>query len=60
MWIRLSVTAVWTVSPEDEEIARELLKNPLKDVILDYIFDGQASGNQDISQPTITAEELED
>lgn len=59
MRITLSATAVWTVSPNDEKMAQKLLKEQPKDVILDYLEDA-LRGSPEMSQLTITAEELKD
>lgn len=58
MKIGLSATAVWTVSPEDEETARKLLEEQPEDVILDYIQEGLSEGS--VSHPVVEATELED
>ncbi len=59
MKIKLSATAVWIVNPHDEEMARELLKEQPKNVILDNL---QSALHRDpeVGYPTITAEELVD
>ena len=59
MRIGLSATAVWTVNPEDEKMARKLLDEQPEEVLLDYISEA-LKGNGEVPRPTITAEELED
>ena len=57
MRIKLSATAVWVVSPKDEEMARKFLEEQPKDVILDNLQEALLR-DPEITHPTITAEEL--
>ena len=39
MKVRLEVSTVWNVHPDDETLARGVLKNQPVDVVTDYIID---------------------
>lgn len=61
MRIKLTATTVWEVAPEDEEMAKDLLKDQPGGIIIDYIEDAfHLSADPYMSVPVCTAELLED
>lgn len=60
MIVKITASCMWKVSKEDEEIARDLIRDKPGDIILDYLQDALMGNDKELLPFQASVEELED
>lgn len=58
MLVKITASCFWHVSKEDKEIAKDLMKDKPEDIILDYLQDALAGGDEELTNLKVSVEEL--
>lgn len=58
MRVKLTSSCIWNVPPEDEEVARDLIKNEPKDVVLEYLQDALIGKDEELVQFKVVVAEF--
>lgn len=58
MLVKITASCFWNVSEEDEKIARNLIEQEPKDVVLDYLQDALAGHDEELTHFEVSVEEV--
>lgn len=58
MRVKLTASCIWNVRPEDEEVARDLVKNEPKEIVLDYLQDALIGKDEELVQFKVVVAEF--
>ena len=59
MRVKITASCTWRVNEADEEIAKNLIEQEPKDIVLDYLQDALAGNDGELETFEVSVEEIE-